>query len=98
MASTDRIYRRTQAGLWAWRHQSPGVPVELRNILALVIDDTHTDTIRACLRRYTEAQIDGWLAQLEELRLLESEPMAPDRDLDFSGEFHVSDFLGGRAA
>ena len=98
MATTDRIYRRTQAGLWAWQNQSPNVPVEMRNILALVIDETHPDSIRARLRRYSDAQIDAWLAQLENLRLLESEPMAPDHDLDFTGNFLVSDFLGERAA
>lgn len=98
MATADRIYRRTQAGLWAWQNQSPNVPVEMRNILALVTDDTHPDSIRARLRRYSDAQIEGWLAKLEELHLLESEPMAPDHDLDFTGSFLVSDFLGEQAA
>lgn len=98
MASTERIYRRTQAGLWAWQNQSPNVPVEMRNILALVIDETHPDAIRARLRRYSDAQIDLWLAKLEELRLLESAPMEPDHDLDFTGNFLVSDFLGEQAA
>ena len=98
MATRDRIYRRTQAGLWAWQNQSPNVPVEMRNILALVVDETHPDAIRSRLRRYTDAQIDHWLAQLESLRLLESEPMAPDHDLDFTGNFLISEFLGEQAA
>ena len=98
MAAAERIYRRTQAGLWAWQNQSPNVPVEMRNILALVVDETHPDAIRARLRRYSEAQIDVWLAKLEELHLLESVPMAPDHDLDFTGNFLVSDFLGEQAA
>ena len=45
--------------------------------LALVVDETPPDAIRARLRRYSEAQIDVWLAKLEELHLLESVPMAP---------------------
>ena len=98
MTAAERIYRRTQAGLWVWQNQSPNVPVEMRNILALVVDETHPDAIRARLRRYSDAQIEGWLAQLEKLRLLESEPMAPDHDLDFTGNFLVSDFLGEQAA
>lgn len=98
MATADRIYRRTPAGLWAWQNQSPNVPVEMRNILALVVDETHPDAICARLRRYSEAQIEGWLEQLENLRLLESAPMAPDHDLDFTGNFLVSDFLGEQAA
>jgi len=98
MAAAERIYRRTQAGLWAWQNQSPNVPVEMRNILALVVDETHPDAIRARLRRYSEAQIDVWLAKLEELHLLESVPMAPDHDLDFTGNFLISEFLGEQAA
>ena len=98
MAAAERIYRRTQAGLWAWQNQSPNVPVEMRNILALVVGETHLDAIRVRLRRYTDAQIESWLEQLEALRLLESEPMAHDHDLDFTGNFLVSDFLGEQTA
>jgi len=98
MGIADRIYRRTQAGLWAWQNQSPNVPVEMRNILALVIDETHPDAIRTRLRRYSDAQIGEWLVQLENLRLLVSQPMASEHDLDFTGIFEVSDLLGERAA
>ncbi|MGH8736000.1 MAG: hypothetical protein ACREU5_02375 [Burkholderiales bacterium] len=90
---SDRIYRRTDAGLKAWESSNPGLSAECRRILGLVIDDTHSDSIRAGLLRYSDAQIDKWLAQLESLRLLESSPAAADRDLDFTGTFKVSDFL-----
>ena len=98
LGAADRIYRRTSAGLWAWQNQSPNVPAEMRNILAVVDDETHPDTIRARLRRYSDAQIKGWLAKLEELRMLESAPMAADHDLDFTGNDLVSDLPGEQAA
>jgi len=94
MGTSDRIYRRTEAGLKVWESRSPGVPVECRRILGLVADETHSDAIRARLRRYSDAQIDAWLAELEELRLLESAPTTPERDLDFTATFKLADLLG----
>ncbi|HUJ85756.1 MAG TPA: hypothetical protein VLX30_02765 [Burkholderiales bacterium] len=94
MATSDKVYRRTEAGLKAWQNENPGLSAECRRILGLVVDETHSDSIRAGLRRYSDAQIDNWLAQLETLRLLESSPAAADRDLDFTGNFKISELLG----
>ena len=91
---SDRIYRRTDAGLKAWKSSNPGLSAECRRILGLIIDDTHSDSIRAGLRRYSDTQIYNWLAQLESLRLLESSPASSNHDLDFTATFKVSDFLG----
>jgi hypothetical protein len=96
MAATDRIYRRTEAGLRVWESRNMGLSVECRRILSMVADDTHSDAIRTVLRGFSDAQIDNWLAQLESLRLLESSPAAAERDLDFTGNFEVSGLLGKR--
>ncbi len=96
MAATEKIYRRTEAGLKVWETRNMGLAVECRRILGMVSDDTHSDAIRSVLRSFSDAQIDDWLAQLESLRLLESSPAAPERDLDFTGNFKVSDLLGKR--
>jgi hypothetical protein len=96
MAAADRIYRRTEAGLKVWESRNLGLSVECRRILGMVADDTHSDSIRSVLRSFSDAQIDNWLAQLESLRLLESSPAEPERDLDFTGNFKVSDLLGKR--
>jgi hypothetical protein len=94
MATSDKVYRRTEAGLKAWQNENPGLSAECRRILGLVVDETHSDSIRGGLRRYSDAQIDNWLAQLETLRLLESSPVAADRDLDFTANFKISELLG----
>ncbi len=98
MAVSDRVYRRTEAGRKAWQDKNPGLSAECRRILGLVDDEAHCDSIRAGLRRYSDAQIDDWLAQLEILRLLESSPAAPERDLDFTGKIKLTDFLGKSGA
>jgi hypothetical protein len=94
MASSDRIYRRTEAGRKAWEERNPGLSVQCRRILGMLAEDTHPDSIRAVLRGFTDAQIDNWLGQLETLRLLESSPAAPESDLDFTANFKLSELLG----
>ena len=91
---TDRVFRRTAAGLKAWESRNPGVSVQCRRILGMVGEDTHSDCIRSVLREFSDTQIDTWLAQLESLRLLESSPAASESDLDFTGNFKVSDLAG----
>jgi hypothetical protein len=96
VAATEKIYRRTEAGLKVWESRNVGLPVECRRILGMVADDTHSEAIRAVLRSFSDAQIDNWLAQLESLRLLESSPAEPERDLDFTGNFKISELFGKR--
>ena len=91
---TDRVFRRTAAGLKAWESRNPGVSVQCRRILGMVGEDTHSDCIRSVLREFSDTQIDTWLAQLESLRLLESSPAASESDLDFTGNFKVSALVG----
>ena len=89
LATSDRIYRRTEAGRKAWEGRIPGLSVPCRRILGMIADETHPDSIRAVLRDFTDAQIDVWLVQLETLRLLQSSPAAPDKHLCFPVRFTV---------
>lgn len=93
MATSDRVYRRTEAGRKAWEERNPGLSMQCRRILGMIAEDTHPDSIRAVLREFSNAQIDNWLGQLEILRLLESSPAAPESDLDFTGSFKLSELL-----
>ena len=93
MATSDRVYRRTEAGRKAWEERNPGLSMQCRRILGMIAEDTHPDSIRAVLREFSNAQIDNWLGQLETLRLLESSPAAPESDLDFTGSFKLSELL-----
>jgi hypothetical protein len=93
MAIADRIYRRTEAGIKAFESQSQRVPLECRRVLGLIVSETHRDAIRARLHHYSDAQIEDWLEELEHLHLIESEPMGPDRDLDFTANFNFAELL-----
>jgi hypothetical protein len=84
MGAGNRIYRRTQAGEQAWDNEKSGVSAERRYILGLVNADTHFDVLRGHLRRCSAAKIFEWLAELEEVGLLESLPGTPEHDLDFT--------------
>ena len=90
MASRDRNYRRTAAGQKAWEKLDPDVPIEYRRILQLVGNGTHSAVLRANLGGYPESHVDEWLANMEELALIESVPHGDD-DLDFTGAFDVAE-------
>ena len=53
MTTSDRIYRRTDAGRKAWEERNPGLSVQCRRILGMIAEDTHPDSIRAVLREFT---------------------------------------------
>ena len=87
MTNPGRIYRMTAYGRQAWKSEDPSVPTAYRRILGMVDTDTHSDVIRGYLRRYPDALIFEWLAEIEELGLLESHPGEQVHDLDFTGNF-----------
>ena len=98
MPRTERIYRLTEAGLKAYESGSSGLPGHLRSILGLIETDTHSDFVRASLRRrYSEKQIFDGLDELVSVGFLESESASAKHDLDFTGNFTVDELLG-RAA
>lgn len=87
MPSAGRIYRMSDYGRQAWKSEDPSVPTAYRRILGMLDTDTHSDVIRGYLRRYPDALIFEWLAELEELGLAESRPSEQEYDLDFTGSF-----------
>jgi hypothetical protein len=66
MASA-RLYRRTEAGKAAWQRQDARVPLEYRRVLGLIETDTHPDSLRARLARYSEAETLHLLDELVDL-------------------------------
>ena len=87
MANAGRIYRMTAAGRQAWESEDASVPAAYRRILGMVDTETHFEVLRGYLRRYPDALIFEWLAELEEIGLLESHPGEQAHDLDFTGSF-----------
>ena len=90
MGTKDRIYRRTAAGQKAWEKQDRDVPGEYRRILELVGNGTHSAVLRANLGGHPESHLDEWLANMEELALIESVPRG-EADLDFTGVFNMAE-------
>ncbi len=91
MAKPQRIYRRTDAGRSAAEGKDASLPAEYRRILSLIQDDTPSDAVRTALRRYSDEDIFAWLAELENLGLVVSEPVTAKHDLDFTGNFSVAE-------
>lgn len=84
MGKLNRVYRRTESGLKAWRDRDPSLSDEHRRILGLIEAETHWDVIRTLLRRHADYQR---LAELEALGLIASQTGTADHDLDFTGSF-----------
>lgn len=88
-----RIYRMSTSGRRAWEKEDATVPAALRRILGMLDSDTHSDVVRGYLRRYPDQLILEWLAELEELGLVESRPDKALHDLDFTGNFKVPQLI-----
>src|SRR3989454_7767290 len=82
--------RRPAAGQKAWEKQDPDVPIEYRRILELVGNGTHSAVLRANLGGHPESHVDEWLANMEELALIES-VSHKEEDLDFTGTFNIAE-------
>lgn len=79
----EASYRRTAAGEEALRSVDTAIPVDYRRILFHIVGDTHANVIRGRLRRYPDALIANWLAELEELGFIETTRASAAYDLDF---------------
>src|SRR2546426_11532124 len=90
MASRNGNYRRTAAGQKAWEKQDPDVPAEYRRILELVGSGTHSAVLRANFGGHPGSHFDEWLANMEELALIES-VSHKENDLDFTGTFNIAE-------
>jgi len=88
-----RIYRMSTSGRRAWEKEDATVPVALRRILGMLDAETHTDVVRGYLRRYPDQLILEWLAELEELGLVESREDKASHDLDFTSSLKVPELI-----
>lgn len=93
MADAGRIYRRTRAGNQAVASGDKSLSQDYRRILQLISSDTHEDVIRGCLRQYPDKSLADWLAEIEELGLLESAPAPEEADLDFTAPVAATPIL-----
>lgn len=93
MAKAGRIYRPSTAGRRAWEKEDASVPAAYRRILGMLETDTHADVVRGYLRRYPDELVFEWLAELEELGLVESRPDKAAHDLDFTGNFKLPQLI-----
>lgn len=93
MPKTGRIYRMSTSGRRAWEKEDPSVPAAFRRILGMLESETHTDVVRGYLRRYPDQLILEWLAELEELGLVESRADKAAHDLDFTGNFKLPQLI-----
>ncbi len=84
MSLPDRIYRRSATGDDALASGDVAVPSDYRRLLALIEGDTHSAVIRGSLRHYPDPLLVDWLAELEEIGYLSSEPAEITQDLDFT--------------
>jgi CheY-like chemotaxis protein len=71
MGGKERIYRVTAAGRKAWENQDVAVPAEYRRMLWMMDFHGHASVIDDLVRRYPKHMLDDWLAEMEELGLIE---------------------------
>ncbi|MGA7985551.1 MAG: hypothetical protein WCA01_10270, partial [Burkholderiales bacterium] len=67
----DRIYHRTASGENAFSSGDSAIPSDYRRILRVIEGDTHSDVVRGLLRQFPDALLAEWLAELEELGMIE---------------------------
>ena len=87
MDTPGRAYRRSEMGQNASADADSTLSVEHRRILDLIEGDTHCDVIRGCLRRFSDAQLAGWLAEMEQSGWLISAPADATQDIAFTAFF-----------
>jgi CheY-like chemotaxis protein len=71
LGAKERIYRVTQLGRDAWESEDVAVPADYRRILWLMDFHGHAGVVSDLLRRYPRHLLDEWLAEMEELGLIE---------------------------
>ncbi len=84
MADRERVFRLTQAGREAWESQDVAVPADYRRMLWLMDFHGHAGVIRDLLRQYPKHVLDEWLAEMEEIGLIEETLETQDSDPPFS--------------
>lgn len=87
----DRFIRLTAAGrkvFWEGQVRKSSMPMAYLRLLGLVEFQGHANVIRGYLRRYPDMLIDEWLAEVEELGLIESMPDQPSGELSLGRADH----------
>jgi len=87
--TSERAFRRTEAGRAALEDKNSGLSLEYRRILEQI---DGPEGLRPLLSSYSKAQIVEWLGQLMTLGMIESGLVSEDQDhLRFTGRFKVSE-------
>ncbi|MDH4173381.1 MAG: response regulator [Betaproteobacteria bacterium] len=71
MSDKSRAYQLTAAGRSAWESQDTAVPEDYRRILWLMDFHGQDGVVGELLRRYPRNVLDEWLAEMEDLGLIE---------------------------
>ena len=88
MSKSEVIYRRTEVGAAAATHAD--VPEEYQRILRFLEVESHAITVRKFLREHPEELVSQWLAELEELQLIQSLPAAAEQDPEYTDRLQVA--------
>lgn len=81
---SERVYRLTKAGRAAWESEDRAVPADYRRLLWLMDFHGHPGLIRELVRTYPRAALDEWLAEMEQLGLVEQVAAGQELAQDFT--------------
>jgi CheY-like chemotaxis protein len=83
-AMSERVYRLTKAGRAAWESEDLAVPADYRRLLWLMDFHGHPGLIRQLMTSYPRAALDEWLAEMEQIGLVEQVPAGQELEQDFT--------------
>jgi PleD family two-component response regulator len=81
---TERTYRLTPTGREAWESQDTSMPADYRRLLWLMDFHGHAGLVREMVGSYPKEVLDEWLAEMEELGLIEQVAMGDEQERDFA--------------
>jgi len=90
MNKKDLMYRRTEAGAAIAASEDPEIPAEYQRILRFLEVESHAMMVRKFLRGQPEEVVTQWLAELEDLELIESQPATPEQDPEYTDRIQVA--------
>jgi CheY-like chemotaxis protein len=81
---TEPVYRLTDTGRNAWESQDIAVPADYRRLLWLMDFHGHVGLMRELVSTYPRHILDEWLAEMEELGLIEQVAAGHEVEHDFA--------------
>lgn len=81
---SERVYRLTKAGREAWESEDLSVPADYRRLLWLMDFHGHVGPIGELMTAYPPFALDEWLAEMEQLGLVEQVAAGQERAQDFA--------------